>query len=112
MNEHIYQLTKDNFTYENIVIAETKRLEFIFDIINSNLRKNKRIGREGFSKNRKIVLMRDLYTCQSCGYQNGNGKDIPLHVDHIIPIKYGGTSNLDNLQVLCQKCNLSKRDKI
>jgi 5-methylcytosine-specific restriction endonuclease McrA len=35
----------------------------------------------------------------------------PLHIDHIIPRKVGGTHDLDNLQVLCKACNLRKSSK-
>jgi CRISPR/Cas system Type II protein with McrA/HNH and RuvC-like nuclease domain len=34
-----------------------------------------------------------------------------FHVDHIIPIARGGGNGENNLQLLCPKCNLSKRDK-
>jgi 5-methylcytosine-specific restriction endonuclease McrA len=33
------------------------------------------------------------------------------HVDHIIPIARGGDGREENLQLLCPKCNLSKRAK-
>ena len=46
------------------------------------------------------------YICQCCGEE----KD--LTVDHIIPVTLGGTSNIDNLQPLCQPCNSSKGAKI
>jgi diadenosine tetraphosphate (Ap4A) HIT family hydrolase len=38
-------------------------------------------------------------------------EDRPLDVDHIIPRNRGGKNELANLQVLCSKCNRSKRDK-
>lgn len=33
------------------------------------------------------------------------------HVDHIMPLKLGGTNKPDNIQVLCQTCNLRKNAK-
>lgn len=34
-----------------------------------------------------------------------------LHADHIIPVSQGGTDEMDNLQTLCEKCNLAKSNK-
>lgn len=33
------------------------------------------------------------------------------HVDHIMPLKLGGSNERDNLQILCPVCNLSKGSK-
>lgn len=52
------------------------------------------------------VLRRDNYTCMSCGET-----ERPLHVDHIIPRCQGGDDDEDNLQALCDKCNLKKGGK-
>jgi len=46
--------------------------------------------------------------CQLCG---ATKEDRPLDVDHIIPRNRGGKNEVANLQVLCSKCNRSKRDK-
>jgi hypothetical protein len=59
---------------------------------------------------RRQVLMRDLFTCQSCGENKGDDPELILHVDHIIPVSAGGQDVMDNLQVLCMSCNLGKSD--
>lgn len=49
------------------------------------------------------VLIRDEHKCQSCGSTK------KLEFDHIIPVSKGGSSEADNLQLLCRSCNRSKR---
>ena len=70
------------------------------------------------SVQRKRLLDRDNWTCQSCGIKvhdkhtgNWNTPD-KAHIDHIIPLTKGGNSESSNLQVLCRTCNISKKDKI
>ena len=46
--------------------------------------------------------------CALCG---ATKKEQPLHVDHILPRSRGGKNELENLQVLCSKCNLAKSNK-
>ena len=52
------------------------------------------------------VWNRDRGKCVYCG-SNEN-----LHLDHIIPFSKGGDTSVENLQLLCQKCNLEKSNKI
>ncbi len=53
------------------------------------------------------VWKRDKGKCVLCGSQEN------LHFDHVVPFSKGGTSLLAaNIQVLCAKHNLQKRDKI
>ena len=60
---------------------------------------------------RKEVLVRDGFKCVWCGRSPGI-HGIVLHIDHKIPLAKGGETTLDNLQVLCDLCNLGKKDFI
>ena len=60
---------------------------------------------------RYSVLERAGFKCQCCGIKPLKNNDVILHIDHIIPYSLGGSDNIDNLQVLCNKCNISKRNK-
>jgi len=57
---------------------------------------------------RHEVFKRDGYKCVECG---ATKETTTLHVDHIIPKSEGGTDELDNLQTLCDKCNLAKSNR-
>jgi 5-methylcytosine-specific restriction endonuclease McrA len=35
-----------------------------------------------------------------------------VHVDHIVPRKYGGKNHQQNLQLVCARCNLKKGGKL
>ena len=54
-----------------------------------------------------IVWKRDKGRCVECGKLDN------LHFDHIIPFSKGGSSLVaENIQILCARHNLKKRDKI
>lgn len=48
------------------------------------------------------------FTCPCCGVKE---PDIKLTIDHIEPISLGGTDDINNIQPLCIKCNMSKSVK-
>lgn len=52
------------------------------------------------------VWRRDGGRCVYCGSTEN------LQYDHIIPFSKGGATTLENLQLLCQKCNLDKSNHI
>lgn len=54
---------------------------------------------------RRMVIERDGYRCVYCDDDLTNAE---VHLDHVIPESKGGPTNLNNLQVTCRKCNLSK----
>jgi len=55
---------------------------------------------------RSEVYARDGGRCVICGAQDY------LEFDHIIPRSKGGASTVNNLQLLCRKCNSEKSDRI
>lgn len=52
------------------------------------------------------VMQRDGDQCQTCGSTD------ELQIDHIMPISKGGSSDIENLQVLCRSCNSAKGAKV
>jgi len=52
------------------------------------------------------IWRRDEGKCVYCG------SSINIHIDHIIPFSKGGSTSFENLQLLCQKCNLRKSDNV
>lgn len=51
------------------------------------------------------ILRRDKNTCQYCGQM---APDVPLHIDHVIPIALGGSDDPSNLVTACRDCNAGK----
>jgi 5-methylcytosine-specific restriction endonuclease McrA len=52
--------------------------------------------------------MRDSARCRLCGAVPREG--VRLHVDHVKPWNKGGETVLENLQILCDACNIGKSD--
>ena len=61
---------------------------------------------------RKFIYEKHNKTCVYCGKVTNLFKGRDWHnlgvVDHIIPVKHGGSDQLDNLQLLCAPCNAKK----
>ena len=80
-------------------------------------KKEPRLGRVmGLRKHIDQIAQRDKgYICGKPGGKWGCGNFFrreQMHVDHIHPVSRGGTSDLDNLQLLCATCNISKGAKV
>jgi hypothetical protein len=91
---------------ESVGINEGINTEFI-DQGSSGIKR--RTSRHINWKLRALVLMRNGARCQLCGatpQQHG----VRLHVDHIKAWNNGGETILENLQILCEQCNIGKSD--
>lgn len=87
--------------------------KFRLAVVNDFITENESIA--NYSERRRLiptsikleVWKRDGGKCVVCGAAD------ELHFDHIIPFSKGGTSlTADNVQLLCARHNLEKRDKI
>lgn len=57
------------------------------------------------------VFMWDRFRCVACGRSPATDMTTVLHADHVRPVANGGKTALENLQTLCQDCNLGKGRK-
>lgn len=55
------------------------------------------------------ILRRDNHTCRYCGRTAPN---VPLRVDHVIPVALGGTDDPTNLVTACEPCNSGKTSSV
>lgn len=76
------------------------------------VRTPKRTPREINLRLRFRVLQHNRFTCVACGRSPATLPGLALHVDHIIPWSRGGETTFDNLQTLCESCNLGKSNMI
>lgn len=53
------------------------------------------------------VFSRDKFACVACG-RTPKIDNVVLHADHIVSVYDKGRTVLENLQTLCQECNLGK----
>jgi hypothetical protein len=69
---------------------------------------SKRTPRQPGWRLRFLVNRRDRFTCRACGRSPATNPGTQLHLDHVKPWSEGGETTLDNLQTLCQICNIGK----
>ncbi len=78
------------------------------------IRRRRKLDRELLKEEIISLLDKAQYRCENCEMTNEEHKTkygYRLTIDHVIPISKGGLTELDNLQILCVRCNSSKCDK-
>lgn len=93
------QLIPINFTSKNS-IATQKEI------------KTKRTPRGINLRLRWTILKRDNFSCRKCGRSPAKDPSIILHIDHIIPWSKDGETVIENLETLCEQCNLGKSNLV
>lgn len=93
---------KDNFK------KESRRVEdlLLYEIKVKNTKLFKEIREKIYNKNKENE---GIYYCNQCGKRSK--KKAMFEIDHIVPMAKEGKTTLENLQLLCRKCNRIKGDK-
>ena len=65
-------------------------------------------GRDPSLRLRFRVMKRDNFSCRACGASPALKPGLSLHVDHVKAWSLGGETIEENLQTLCEVCNLGK----
>ncbi len=71
-----------------------------------------RTSRDPSLRMRFRVLKRDNFSCRACGASPALRPGLSLHVDHIKAWSCGGETVDENLQTLCEGCNLGKSNML
>lgn len=64
---------------------------------------------------RQGIIKECRQTCQYCGMSGDVEKGAdghPWHIDHIVPLSWGGPTARQNLTLSCQGCNLRKGSRM
>lgn len=75
----------------------------------SIIRKTKaRYRHKSVTFTRRNLFARDNYECQYCGKKKLYSE---LTFDHIVPVRYSGGTNWENIVACCKPCNIKKADR-
>ena len=73
-------------------------------------RRRARISQTGSEKVDYARVVREAKgMCGICRQPVGDG---PVHIDHIIPLRHGGSHTQDNLQLAHARCNIAKGSRL
>lgn len=102
MNDETKEIDETPVQIINIIETENVKQEIKKEI------KIKRSPRSINLRLRWTVLKRDNFSCKKCGRSPAKDPIVVLHVDHIKPWSKEGETVIENLETLCESCNLGK----
>lgn len=96
-SNYISDTSSDRVLGKNASVQEVARLTV-----------NRRTKRDANWRLRAKILIRDNCICKMCGASPAKNPDTVLHVDHVLAWDLGGETLEENLQTLCEPCNIGK----
>ena len=100
-----YKVSKSKRNYHLKKISQAKA-HILSKKLTRKLTKKNKNSRKIPPDVRLEVWNRDQGKCNNCGTQES------LQYDHIIPFSWGGSNSVENLQILCKRCNLIKSSNL
>ena len=88
-----------------VAYANSQDAQFPISVKGANGHKT---GRDPSLRLRFCVMKRDNFSCRACGASPALKPGVSLHVDHVKAWSLGGETIEENLQTLCEACNLGK----
>jgi len=80
--------------------------QIIHQQTNLNNKSSNKLNRYISKQVKTYVWRRDEGKCRYCGSNE------LIEFDHVVPVSKGGSNTARNIQLLCEKCNRDKSDKI
>jgi len=104
---------------ENVNKSEDKKAAKTMDALPvmektvlSQSRRNHKTSRNVSWRLRFLIMKRDNFACCLCGASPAKDSRTVLHVDHVLAWSNGGETVFENLQTLCETCNIGKSDLV
>jgi hypothetical protein len=111
LNSLIYPEARSSGSSWVYLDTKEKKKLWLTNNIEQQVKENNPKGRSIPVGLRYDVFMRDNFTCQVCGKSREKYPELEIEVDHKIPWRIVKEHKLDNLQVLCFRCNRGKSGK-
>ena len=77
----------------------------------ASLRRRALVGEHGGSFSAEVLLHLEYLHNSTCPVCSADISE-EYHIDHVLPVSKGGSNFVENLQLLCARCNLSKHDSL